>query len=239
MTARFSGRRALVTGGTRGIGLAIARRLQAEGADVTITGVRVTGAAPPGCSYIAVDFTDVAATERLCDRLRDEPVDILINNAGINRISPFGEIDPADFRRIQLVNVHAPFLMSRAVVPGMVARGWGRIVTISSIWGKISREQRASYSTSKFAVDGMTVALAAEVARHGVLANCVAPGFIDTELTRTVLGESGIKTLSEQVPVGRLGRPEEVAALVCWLASPENTYVSGQNIAIDGGFTRV
>ncbi len=236
---RFSGRHVLVTGGTRGIGRAIALRFREEGAEVTVTGVRPGGTAPDGCAYIAADFADTAATEGLCLQLRQEPVDILINNAGINRIAPFGDIDPDDFRRIQQVNVHAPFLLSRAVVPGMVARKWGRIVTISSIWGKISREQRAAYSTSKFAVDGMTAALAAEVARHGVLANCVAPGFIDTELTRTVLCEAGIKALSEQVPVRRLGQPEEVAGLVCWLASPENTYVSGQNIAIDGGFTRV
>jgi len=121
----------------------------------------------------------------------------------------------------------------------MKERQWGRIVTISSIWGKISRAQRASYSTSKFAVDGMTAALAAEVASYNILANCVAPGFIDTELTRQVLGEAGIKSLVESVPCRRLGKPEEIGAFIAWLVGPENTYMSGQNIAIDGGFTRV
>jgi NAD(P)-dependent dehydrogenase (short-subunit alcohol dehydrogenase family) len=124
------------------------------------------------------------------------------------------------------------------VVPAMRERGWGRIVNISSIWGTISREQRGAYSASKFALDGLTAALAAEVARDGVLANCVSPGFIDTELTRTVLGEDGIAELMAQVPARRLGSPAEVAAFVAWLAGPENTYVSGQNLVIDGGFSR-
>lgn len=117
-------------------------------------------------------------------------------------------------------------------------RGFGRIVTLSSIWGHISKAGRASYSASKFGVDGMTAALAAEVAADGILANCVAPGFIDTELTRRVLGEDGIAELIQKVPAGRLGRPQDVANLIAWLVSRENAYVSGQNIVIDGGFTR-
>jgi 3-oxoacyl-[acyl-carrier protein] reductase len=116
---------------------------------------------------------------------------------------------------------------------------WGRIINISSIFGVVSKEFRAPYSMSKFGLDGMTAALAAEVAADGILANCVAPGFIDTELTRSVLGESGIAAITAGIPIGRLGQPEEIAALVAWLVSPENTYISGQNIVIDGGFSRV
>jgi len=130
-------------------------------------------------------------------------------------------------------------LLCKAVLPHMVSNSWGRIVAISSIWGKISKPQRASYSTSKFAIDGMIAALAAEVAASGVLANSVAPGFIDTDLTRTVLGEAGMAEMAAMVPAKRFGQPEEIANFVAWLASPENTYISGQNIAIDGGFTRV
>lgn len=235
----FAGKLAVVTGGTRGIGLAIADRLIADGARVLITGTHADATPPPDREYQAVDFTDMAATQAFAGMLAEINPHILINNAGINKIAPFAAIDPTDFLRIQQVNVTAPFLLMQAVVPGMCARKWGRIVTISSIWGRISRAERGSYSASKFAVDGMTAALAAEVAEHGVLANCVSPGFIDTQLTRQVLGQDGIDRLVQQVPARRLGRPEEVAGLVSWLAGPENTYISGQNIVIDGGFTRV
>jgi NAD(P)-dependent dehydrogenase (short-subunit alcohol dehydrogenase family) len=238
MTAPLAGRRALVTGGTRGIGAAIAERLAAEGAEVVVTGTRADASGPTGCEYRAVDFDDLAATEQFASEAAKLAPDILVNNAGVNKISPFAEIDPGDFDRIQRVNVRAPFLLCRAVVPGMRQRGWGRIVNVSSIWGVISREQRGAYSASKFALDGMTAALAAEVAGDGVLANCVAPGFVDTDLTRTVLGEDGLAAVSAEIPARRLGTPAEVAALVAWLAGPENTYVTGQNVVIDGGFSR-
>lgn len=237
--AALSGRLAVVTGATRGIGRAVALRLLADGARVLATGRSPDGAAPEGCDYAAVDFADPAATAAFAETLAERAPDILINNAGINKVAPFADIDPDDFLRIQQVNVVAPFMLARAVLPAMRRRGWGRVVTVSSIWGRISRAGRASYSASKFAVDGMTAALAAEAAADGVLANCVAPGFIDTELTRAVLGPQGAAELAAQVPARRLGRPEEVAELVAWLAGPLNTYVSGQNLVIDGGFTRV
>jgi NAD(P)-dependent dehydrogenase (short-subunit alcohol dehydrogenase family) len=239
MNGKLAGRSALVTGGTRGIGHAIAHRLAAEGARVTVTGTRSDGRAADGMTYLQADFTTTAGLDLAVSQVRQLSPDILINNAGINKVAPFAEIDPDDFMRIQQVNVVAPFRLAQAVLPAMRQRRWGRIVTISSIWGRISKAGRASYSASKFAVDGMNAALAAEAAADDVLCNCVAPGFIDTELTRQVLGEEGIRDLVAQVPARRLGRPEEIAAFVVWLAGPENTFISGQNICIDGGFTRV
>lgn len=235
----LNGKRALVTGGTRGIGRRIAELLVEKGAQVTVTGTHPESVAPTGCALQVVDFADRDALLAFAARTGENAPDILVNNAGINRVAPFATLPIEDFELVQRVNVLAPFALCQAVLPAMTAQGWGRIVNISSIWGKISKEHRAAYSTSKFGLDGMTAALAAEVAAQGVLANCVAPGFIDTELTRTVLGTAGIAELTAKVPARRLGTVDEVAAFVVWLASPENTFISGQNIAIDGGFTRV
>ena len=230
---------AIVTGATRGIGLAIARAFRDAGARVLITGTKTTSTVPDDFEYYAVDFCCEKSTESFVTYLSEQQPDILINNAGINVIDSFQDISIDDFNRIQQVNVHAPFLLCRDVIPGMRQKSWGRIVNMSSILGKISKAGRGAYSASKFALDGMTAALAAEVACYGILANCVAPGFIETDLTRQILGQEQMDVLAQQIPMKRLGQPEEIARFVLWLASAENTYLSGQNIAVDGGFTRV
>jgi len=173
------------------------------------------------------------------EKVKDIKPDILINNAGINKNAPFLEIDPKEFLLINQVNVFSPFLLCQASIPGMVEKRWGRIINIASIWGKISKQYRASYSASKFALDGLTLALAAEYAKNGILANCISPGFTDTELTSKTLGQSDKNEILKIVPIGRLASPAEIARFVVWLASPMNTYISGQNIAVDGGFSRV
>ena len=235
----LKGRTAVVTGASRGIGRAIASELRAAGATVVGTRTRDVGSTEGCDSWIAADFSLVEDIERCAAEVRQLAPDILVHNAGINRIAPFAKVQASEFLLIQQVNVFAPFRLCQAAVPAMQSRGWGRIVNLSSIWGKISKAQRASYSTSKFAIDGMTIALAAEHSSDGILANSVAPGFIDTEMTRTLLNEGEIAALVAQVPARRLGSTNDIAQLVLWLASDENRFVTGQNIAADGGFTRV
>lgn len=236
---RFANRTVFVTGASRGFGQAIAQAFRDEGAKVVGTATSPDAFGDACHEWVQVNFTDESQLDSCAERVARIAPDILINNAGINRIAPFAEISPDDFKTIQQVNVMAPFRLCQAALPVMLSRQWGRIVNISSIWGKISIAQRASYSTSKFALDGLTLALAAEHTENGILANCIAPGFFDTELTRRVLGEAGIEDLTSRVPAKRLGSIDEIARLVTWLSSEENSFISGQNIAIDGGFTRV
>ena len=229
-----------MTGASRGIGAALARAFRAEGARVIGTRTGAHSNDDGSCQeWIDADFARMNDIHSCADDARRCAPDILVNNAGINKISPFTDIDPEDFLRIQQVNVFAPFLLCQAAIPGMKERRWGRIVNIASVWGKVSKRYRASYSASKFALDGLTVSLAAEYAADGILANCVSPGIINTELTQRVLGEDGIRDIVTSIPSKRLGEADEIARLVLWLASDENTYLAGQNIAIDGGFTRV
>ncbi len=237
---RFTGKKVFVTGASRGIGRAIAQAFRAEDAWVigTHTGKNVE-AADVCQEWFAADFSDLEQIKACVEFLRRAEPAVLVNNAGINKNAPFVEVASEDFLLIQRVNLYAPFLLCQATIPAMKRKGWGRIVNVSSIWGKISMEHRAAYSASKFGLDGMTVALAAEHSADGILANSIAPGFFDTALTRRILGEAGIEALVSKVPIRRLGQVEEIARLVLWLASEENTFVAGQNIAIDGGFTRV
>ncbi len=237
---RFSGKKIFVTGASRGIGRAIAQAFRTEGAWVIGTRTGRVDQTDDLCQeWIAADFSDIEQIQSCAESLRGAEPDVLVNNAGINKNAPFAEIGVGDFLAIQQVNVLAPFLLCQAAVPAMKRKGWGRIVNVSSVWGKISMAHRASYSASKFAIDGMTVALAAEHSVDGIIANSIAPGFIDTELTRRMLGEAGIQALISKVPARRLGQVDEIARLILWLASEENTFIAGQNIAIDGGFTRV
>ncbi len=241
----FSGQRALVTGGTRGIGAAIVRGLVAAGARVTATGrdpegvARLRAACTPGVDYQAVDFADSVAAEAFAQTITSQEISVLVNNAGINRIALTGDVDMDDWDRIQRVNLRAPMLLCRALAPGMAARGYGRIVNVTSIFGHVSRAKRVSYSTSKFGLSGLTRALALDYAERNVLVNGLAPGFVDTELTRATLSEQERSELAASIPMKRFANVDDIARSVMFLASAANTYVTGQNLIVDGGFTSV
>ncbi len=230
----------LITGGTRGIGQAIVNEFMKEkNYNIYVTGKTDIIEKNFQFNYLKCDFLETESFYNLIKTIANLKIDILINCAGINKIGELENYSTEDFLKLQKVNITAPFELCKAVLPFMKSQRWGRIINISSILGKIGKEYRSAYSATKFALDGLTVSLAAEVAEFGILANCVAPGFIETDLTRNILGEEGIKNVVKEIPMKRLGKPQEIAKLVYWLSSEENTYLTGQNIAIDGGFSRV
>lgn len=230
-------KRALVTGGTRGIGAATAIRMVQAGYEVFVTGRSAEAEPPAGCRYLPCDFADSPALERFAITITELNLSVLVNNAGINKVGRLDEYSPDDFALIQQVNVTAPFMLCRAVIPGMRKRGFGRIVNVTSIFAVVSRPGRSAYSASKSALAGLSRALALEVAAENILVNCIAPGFIDTDLTRQNLGPAGMQEVSASIPMKRLGQPDEIARCVCFLVSDENTYMTGQNVIVDGGFT--
>lgn len=227
----------LITGVTRGIGCAIAKKYKKHGDYVIGTGTSETKLDYVN-EYIACNFYDVEELEHLCELISKRDIGVLINNAGINIIDNFCSINSADFIKVQQVNLYAPFRLSQSVIPTMIKNNWGRIVNISSVWSIVSKQGRANYSASKFGLDGLTLAMSTEFAKNNILCNCVAPGFIDTEMTWNNLGAHGVEKILELVPINRLADTNEIADFVYMLGSNNNTYITGQNIAIDGGFTR-
>lgn len=249
----LAGRRALVTGAGRGIGAAIARALAADGATVLLAGrtpapleslaAEIGGGARP----LPLDVTDIAAT---LDALAAEEaahgaIDILVNNAGSGVSTPFAKMDAAHWQAMLAVNLTGVFACTRALLPGMARRGWGRVVTVASTAGLKGYPYVAAYVAAKHGAIGLTRALALEVAKSGVTVNAVCPGFADTEMTEDTLATIQAKTgrsraealaeLTKSNPQGRLVAPAEVANAVLWLCRPGSDSVTGQAIAVAGG----
>jgi 2-dehydro-3-deoxy-L-rhamnonate dehydrogenase (NAD+) len=221
------GRSAIVTGGASGIGAAIVRRLRSAGVEVHALDVTA------GAGTIQVDVTSEQACRRAVSQ--SEPVDILVNCAGIaGQNAPSWKLPDGEFERVIAVNLIGTYYMCRAVLPGMVARGWGRVVNIASIAGKEGNPNASAYSASKAGVIGLTKSLAKEVADTGVLVNCVTPAVIETPMLGQVSDEH-LKYMVSKIPMGRVGQPDEVAALVSWLCSDECSFSTGAVFDISGG----
>jgi 3-oxoacyl-[acyl-carrier protein] reductase len=242
----FSGKKILVTGATRGIGEAIADAYAEAGAELILTGTQqqaiddLNAKGQEGREYWCVDFSDADSTDAFCARLDGlDRLDVCVNNAGINLLNPIDKIETGDLDAVLDVNLRAPFLVCRSASRIMKKQQYGRIVNIASIWSVISKSGRAAYSGTKFGIVGMTKSLAADLGSDGILVNAVSPGFIVTEMTAKNLSAEEREELAAEVPLGRFGQPEEIANVVLFLSSDMNTYISGQNIVTDGGFTSV
>jgi 3-oxoacyl-[acyl-carrier protein] reductase len=241
---QFAGQVALVTGASRGIGAAIAMELARQGLRVMGTATTDAGAAKirealsafPGCDGRTLDVTDGAAGEALVDAVAKEcgGLQVLVNNAGITRDTLAMRMKDEDWDAVLDTNLKGVFRMSRAVMRTMMKQRYGRIISITSVVGASGNAGQANYAAAKAGVAGMTRALARELGSRHITVNCVAPGFIDTDMTAG-LGEEQHKALLGQIPLGHLGKPSDIAHAVCYLASPQAAYVTGQELHVNGG----
>jgi len=245
----LEGRVALVTGTSRGLGRALACALAAAGATVACT-ARTVGAAGATAEEIAtaggraraygLDVTRPAQIAAAVAQAERElgAIDVLVNNAGATLERPSVEVTDAEWDDVLATNVGGAFRCARAVAPGMMARGHGKIVNIGSMYGRLGVPRYAAYCASKAAIEGLTRSLATEWARHGIQVNCVAPGYVDTDLPRAAMADERTRArFLSRVPARRIGRPDEIGPLVVYLAGPGSDFMTGQTLYIDGGQT--
>jgi 3-oxoacyl-[acyl-carrier protein] reductase len=243
----LTGKTALVTGASGGIGGAIAKALHGQGAKVVLSGTRAEAlealkAELGANAFIApANLSDIASIEALpkaAEEAAGGSIDILVNNAGITKDNLFMRMKDEEWDQVIAVNLTAAFRLSRAVLRGMMKKRWGRIIQITSVVGATGNPGQGNYAAAKAGLVGMTKSLAAEVASRNITVNAVAPGFIQTAMTE-VLTDQQKEMIAARIPAGRMGLPEEIAAAVTWLASQEAAYVTGETIHVNGGMAMI
>lgn len=242
MDTQLAGQVALVTGASRGIGRAIAQELVKQGAKVIGTATSESGAAAiseylgAGGKGVMLDVNNAARSMELIDEIQKEfgAVTILVNNAGITQDQLAMRMKEEEWDNVIATNLTAVGRLSRAVLRGMMKARHGRIINITSVVGSSGNPGQMNYAAAKAGVAGMSRALAREIGSRNITVNCVAPGFIDTDMTK-VLGEEQVTALKQQIPLGRLGQPEDIAAAVSFLASPQAGYITGTTLHVNGG----
>ena len=241
----FKDKTVIITGGTRGIGAAMVSAFCDADANVVVTGTKKTKVESPGVAdiqnniqYHQLDYSSAESVKEFISLIKGlDKVDVLINNAGVNKIDTISEISIDDWDWMNTINLKGPFLLTQAVSENMKKQKSGKIINIASIFSVVSKVKRAAYSATKWGLIGFTKAVALELAPFNIQVNAVSPGFVDTDLTRKILGLENMKQLEETIPQGRLATPDEIAKVVLFLCSDQNTYITGQNIVVDGGFT--
>ena len=243
----LTGKRALVTGASGGIGGAIARGLHAAGAAVALSGTReaplneLAEALGERAAVVPANLSDAQSVEglpRAAAEALGGGIDVLVNNAGITRDNLFMRMSDEEWAQVLEVNLTSAFRLSRAVLRGMMKARWGRIVSVTSIVGATGNPGQGNYAAAKAGLVGMSKSLASEVASRGVTVNCIAPGFIETPMTDDLTDDQKARILGS-VPMGRMGRPEEIAAAAVYLASNEAGYITGATLHVNGGMAMI
>ena len=230
----FKGKLVLITGGSKGIGKQLVDDFIKLNAKVISTSTQVTkNKNKKNLVLENLDFNNSQSINYFINKIKKiKKIDVLINNAGVNKINSVNDVNLSDWEKIQNVNIKGPILLTKEISKIMMKKKSGKIVNISSIFGVISKEKRSLYSASKSALLGLTRASALDLAKYNILVNSVSPGFVHTSLTSKILGKKGMKEITKEIPIGRMAKTKDISSLKIYLCSSQNSYITGQNFVI-------
>ena len=240
MNLDFKNKTILITGGEGGIGKTISNQFLRLGAKiiVTTTKKKLVNRSTNKRIYMYLDFNNKVSIRNFLINLKKiKKIDVLINNAGINKLGSIYEIDDSYVEKIYGVNLLGPTIMTKEISKIMIKNKNGKIINISSIFGVVGKKNRSLYSSTKFGLIGLTKSTALDLAKYNILVNSVSPGVIKTGLTKKILSSRELKKIRSEIPLSRLGEPTDVSYLICFLCSKFNKYITGQNFLVDGGYT--